>query len=161
METKIVFEAPRKSVAQAVAIGLVRFAIGLTIAIAVGYIFLNFTPAGEELKDKYERKCGETRQQLDEGVEFCQAYNLLFGHPPASRKEVLDFQVSRMMHPMTKYCMADGRILPYWNAKDGFGREIEIQTNPGNRTIKLVSHGILPLDGDTPGLFDCVREGKY
>ena len=161
VETNIVFEAPRQSIGQAIVIWLVRTALGLAIVAGLGYAFLNFTPASEELKDKYERKSRETASSFDEGVEFCRFYASYTGKPPFSSKEVRDFQVKRIQNPFTVFRLPSGKNLTYWNAKDGFGHDIDIQVDQQRRTIKLTSPGFFPISGSHPGFFDVTREATY
>ncbi len=161
METNIVFEAPQKTVAQTIGVWLVKTVISLVVLFCGGYVFLNFTANGVELKAKYEKNCRETMKLLDDGIDFCRFYISHFGHPPASPKEVIKFQTERIGNPFKQYRLPDGRNLPYWNAKDGFGHEIDIQVNPQSRTIRLTSPGIVPISGNMPAFFNCVREASY
>lgn len=161
MNTNITFEAPKKTLAQEIVVWTVRLAVTLTMLAAGAYVFFNLTPAGEELKHKYEKRCRETDELLDDGIEFCRFYISYFGRPPTSAEDVQKFQVERLMHPFTQYHAEGGGILTYWNGKDGFGHEVKIQVNPQTRTIKLTSPGALPLTGNKPAIFDYVREASY
>ena len=168
VETNIVFEAPRQSIGQAIVIWLVRTALGLAIVAGLGYAFLNFTPAGEELKDKYERKSRETVESLEEGLEFCRVYASCMGHPPISHEEVLNFQTERLTRslpfgkkPPMQLRLPAGKTLSFWNARDGFGHDIDIQVDQQRRTIKLTSPGFFPISGSHPGFFDVTREATY
>ena len=161
METNIVFESPRKSIGQTIVTGFLETAAALAAIALLGWLFLNCTPAGEELMDKYERKSRETVEALDDGVKFCRFYASYTGHPPSSGDEVVNFQVERMSNPFRQYHLPTGEILPYWNAKDGFGHDIDIQVNPQTRRIKLTSPGFLPLSGEKPGIFNVTRETTY
>lgn len=161
METNIVFEAPQKTVAQTIGVWLVKIVISVVVLFCGAYVFLNFTSNGEELKTKYEKSCRETTKLLDDGIHFCRFYISYFGHPPASQDEVINFQTERLRNPFKQYRLPDGRNLPYWNAKDGFGHEIDIHVNPKSRTIRLTSPGLVPISGDMPGFFDYVREASY
>ena len=137
METNIVFETQRKSIGQAIIVWLVRTVIGLTIVAGLGYAFLNFTPAGEEMKDKYERGSRRTVEVLDQGVAFCRAYASRVGHPPSSTEEIQKFQKERLLKPFGGAFSSSERGVPYWYPKDGFGHDIDIQSNPQTRKIKL------------------------
>ena len=161
VETKIVFEAPRKSMGQTIVIWIIETIIGLAIVAGLGYAFLNFTPAGEELKVKYERSSRKTIESLDEGVEFCRFYASYMGHPPASQDEVLRFQKERIANPYRQYFLSSGERVPYWNARDGFGHVIQIDINPNTRTVRLTSPGLLPISGDKPGFFNITHETSY
>lgn len=161
VETRIVFEAPQKSVGQAIIVWLIRSVVSLILLACAAYALLFFTPAGEEMRYKYEKRCRETYQSLSDGIDFCRFYISYFGRAPASSKEVLNFQSKRLTTPFTQYRLQDGRNLPYWNCKDGFGHEIDIQINPQTRTIKLTSPGFIPLSGDMPCIFDYIREDIY
>ena len=174
METTVVVQTEKKSLGYIIAKSIGGVIGSLLFAVAVGFILLNFTDKGEELKAKYERQCDSTKYDLDSGIEFCRWYIAQFGRAPSSAREVKEYQDARLRESLNRSLnrkmVVAGQTLraplsfgpgPLWNGTDGFGHDVKIEVDTSARKIKLTSPGLIPVSGDIPGFLDYVREGDY